>query len=300
MTKKEWALIIFLLFLTWFIDLFSKQWALGATVPQDYGLLKIVLHKNYGAMLGLFSDLPAVLRVVSLSTLGAFLLCSYIIIQHLLPVKSMILRSGMSILIGGIMGNVTDRVLWGYVVDFIVIQQSTWSSPAFNMADVLQWIGYFAIVYALIKERDLLWPEEDMRTNRWINKKFQLKYALTLTFVGLGLALIAGVFSFTYLRIIILEIVGNNQRVLDSFLIPYTVTFSIIFLFFASLLFLLGKKLSHRAAGPIYAFERFCQNLINGDAQPLKLRNKDDFKELETIAQNLLDKYQSENSKKDQ
>lgn len=294
MTKKEWSLIIFLLFLTWLIDLCTKQWVLSANVPQDYGLLKIVLHKNYGAMLGLFSDLPAVLRVVSLSTLGAFLLCSYIIIQHLLPIKSIILRSGMSILIGGIIGNVTDRVLWGYVVDFIVIHHGNWSSPAFNMADTLQWVGYFAIVYALIKERDILWPQEDLRTNRWINKKFQLKYALTLTCVGLGLALIAGVFSFTYLRIIILEIVGENPRVLESFLIPYTVTFSIIFLFFASLLFLLGKKLSHRSAGPIYAFEKFCQDLISGKARPLKLRAKDDFKELEVIAQNLLDKYQPE------
>ena len=57
------------------------------------------LHHNPGAMLGLFSDLPPVLRIVSLSTGGAFLVVIYALIQYLLPIKSLILRSGMSVLL---------------------------------------------------------------------------------------------------------------------------------------------------------------------------------------------------------
>ncbi len=301
MTKKEWTIVLLPLLITWMVDFLTKIWAADIVGIQDYGFLRFVLHKNYGTMLGLFSDLSVVLRVVSLSTGGAFLLCSYTIIQYLLPIKSLILRSGMSILIGGIIGNVTDRILWGYVIDFIVISDGQWFSPAFNLADALQWVGYLMIVYALIKESEILWPEHNLRKNTWINKKFQIRYATILTSIGLGLALIAGVFSYTYLRVTILELVGDNNQLLQTFLTPYIIIFSVIFVFFASLLFLIGKTLSHRSAGPVYAFEQFCNDLINDKPRPLKLRQKDDFKELEDLAQRLIDNYQKraeDNSKK--
>ena len=69
----------------------------------------------------------------------------------------------MSLLLGGIMGNVTDRIIWGSVVDFLLIGSPEMSTPAFNPADAIQWVGYFMIVYALVKDGKHLWPSENSR-----------------------------------------------------------------------------------------------------------------------------------------
>ncbi len=287
MKKREWFIVILPLILVWFVDRASKAWASQLSESMSFlgGYLHFALHHNHGAMLGLFSNLPIVLRVVTLSTAGAFLLCTYGIIQYLLPIKSLTLRTGLSILIGGIIGNVTDRILWGYVVDFIIIGTPGLSSAAFNLADALQWIGYALIVTAIVREGDLLWPENNVRKVYWVNMSFQLKYCIILTGVGLGLTLICAVFSYTYLRVTILELVGNNIFLMNKFLIPFILTFVIIAIAFSAILFTIGKLISHRIAGPLYAFERFLNDALKGqENSSLKLRAGDEFKHLEELA----------------
>lgn len=285
MRKRDWLLVLLPLVLTWLVDRLTKQWANGLSGVTDLGPFHFVLHHNHGAMLGLFTDLPAVLRIVTLSTGGAFILCLYALVQYLIPIKSLLLRCGLSVLIGGILGNVTDRILWGYVVDFIVIGTPTLSSPAFNLADAVQWIGYALIVVAIVREGEILWPSNDSRRRYWINKSFQMKYSLFLVATGLGLTLISLVFSYTYLRVTIAELVGNNQLLINKFLVPFLITYLLICLAFCGILFALGKYISHRIAGPLYAFERFLDETLDGADRPLKLRTGDDFKNLEDVAE---------------
>lgn len=289
MTKKEWSYVILPLFFAIFVDQIAKDWALMQTGLVDFGAIKFALHFNHGAMLGLFSDLPAVLRIVSLSTFGVFLLCLFALVQYLLPIQSLKLRIGMSILIGGIMGNVLDRILFGYVVDFIVLQFGQTYSPAFNLADAIQWIGYFLIVYTILKEGDLLWPEKNSRKKYWVNFSFQLKYCLFLSAVGAALTLIALVFAYTFLRVTILDLTAQNSLIADKFLIPFVITFSIIGIVFSVVLFTVGRLISHRIAGPLYAFERFLDEALDGknltqSQQALKLRAGDEFRHLEDLA----------------
>lgn len=285
--RLDWIIVLIPLFLTWGVDQATKAWAEGIRGLQFYGPFGFVLHHNHGAMLGLFSDLPAVLRIVTLSTGGAFLIFSFAIIQYLLPIKSLMLRSGMSVLLGGILGNVTDRIVNGYVVDFLLLGSAARATPAFNLADALQWVGYAMIATALIRESEILWPADNTRKRLWVNLRFQLRYCFILTGVGLGFALIAGVFSYTFLRVTIIDLVGNNEKLLDHYLTPFVFTFIIVSLSFAAVLFLVGRVLSSRIAGPLYAFEKFLEDLSNGRPRRLKLRVGDEFKHLENIAARL-------------
>lgn len=287
MRRIDWIIVILPLFITWGIDRVAKTWAEGLMGISFYGPIGFVLHHNHGAMLGLFSDLPAVLRIVTLSTGGAFLLFSFGIIQYLLGIKSLMLRAGMSTLLGGILGNVTDRILYGYVIDFILIGTPEKASPAFNPADALQWVGYGMIAFALIRESELLWPAENSRKSNWVNLKFQLRYCFMLMGIGLGFAAIAGVFSYTFLRVTIIDLVGSNQRLLDHYLIPFTITFIIVSISFSVILFLVGRILSSRIAGPLYAFEKFLDDLVDGRPRVFRLRAGDEFKHLEQLAERI-------------
>lgn len=282
--KREWFLIILPLFFTWGIDRLSKMWAESLRGVEFHGPLGFVLHHNHGAMLGLFSDLPAVLRIVSLSTGGAFLLCTFGILQYILPIRSIKLRAGMSFLLGGILGNVTDRILFGYVVDFILLGSPEKASPAFNLADALQWVGYGMIVWALQQESENLWPSSNTRKANWVNLKFQLRYIFTMVGIGLGFATIAGVYSYTFLRVTIIELIGHNQAILRQYLWPFVITFMMVSMIFSFIMFLTGRLLSQRIAGPIYAFEKYMEDALAGKLRPLKLRAGDEMKHLEELA----------------
>lgn len=45
------------------------------------------------------------------------------------------LACALSLILGGALGNLWDRIMLGYVVDFIVVYYDRWSWPAFNVAD---------------------------------------------------------------------------------------------------------------------------------------------------------------------
>ena len=209
---------------------------------------------------------------------------SFVILQYLLPTRSLNLRIGMSILIGGVLGNVIDRIVWGYVVDFIVVGSEKLSTGVFNIADVLQWLGYIIMGYAIIKDSDNFWPKDNLRKMAWINPRFQLRYCYILITCGLGFSMIAGVFSYTFLRFVVIDLIGNNQKLLDQFLTPFLLTFAVVSLTFTGILFVVGMHLSHRIVGPVHAFKKFVENFIEGNIYKLRLRRGDELPELEELA----------------
>jgi signal peptidase II len=287
MKKRHWFIVIFLVVLIWFLDQASKYWALNnISALQFHGPLGLVLVRNPGAILGAFSHLPPLLRIVSLSTGGAFLIFIYASIQYLLPKTSLTLRSGMSILLGGILGNVTDRILDGSVVDFIVFRLGTQTSPAFNLADAFQWVGYGMVVYSLLREGNQIWPSANERKRVWVLPRFQIRFTFVIMSIGLAFVIISGVFSYTYLKVTIRDLApGTAQAMEDRFLVPFMETFSIVVTGFMFLLFIIGKILSHRIAGPLYAFELFLEDLLSGRDRKLKIRAGDDFRHLEELGE---------------
>ena len=289
MKKRDWTLVLALVPLIWIIDQATKFWALQTLMNISWvGPFGFILHRNPGAILGAFSDLPPLLRVVCLSTGGAFLIFMYGAFQYLLPQRSMVLRCGLSILLGGILGNVTDRIIEGSVVDFLLFRVGDWVSPALNLADALQWVGYVMVIYTLIRHGEQIWPDKEYRKSIWILPRFQWKFSMTIVGLGLAFAIISGVFSYTYLRVT-LEDTGRSPAgiIEERFLIPYIQVFSILSLGFLVSLFLIGRILSHRLAGPIYAFEKFLDEMQANPDKKFKLRAGDEFKHLEKVANRL-------------
>lgn len=289
MKRKDWILVAATLGICIIIDQLTKFLAPHFS-ESTYGYLKFLLVHNHGAMLGLFSDLPAVLRIVTLSTSGVFILCIYCLLQYLIPGRMLSLRIALSILVGGIIGNVLDRIFYGYVIDFICLQTANWHSPIWNLADVIQWLGYAIMVYSLFKYSGQLWPDQNVRKTFWVDRKFQLKHSVLFMMSGLFLTLVSAVFSYTYLRVSLQELVGYNPLLIEKFTRPFLVTYIVLALIFSILLFSLGKLMSHRIAGPIYAFERFLRDILEGKGltrpgAALQLRNNDDLKHLEELAE---------------
>ena len=65
------------------------------------------------------------------------------------------LNLSISMIAGGALGNLVDRITEGYVVDFLLFYYENWYFPAFNVADSLITIGMmiFLIENFMIKDR---------------------------------------------------------------------------------------------------------------------------------------------------
>lgn len=64
------------------------------------------------------------------------------------------LALGLALVLGGAIGNLVDRALYGYVVDFLLFYYQQWSYPAFNVADSAITCGVVLILFdGLVLER---------------------------------------------------------------------------------------------------------------------------------------------------
>jgi signal peptidase II len=62
-------------------------------------------------------------------------------------------RFGLSLILGGAVGNLYDRIVHGTVTDFIEVYHGTWSFPAFNVADSAITVGAAFLLIDLLKPR---------------------------------------------------------------------------------------------------------------------------------------------------
>jgi len=120
------------------LDWHSKQWvsdALELYRPQEvFSWLNITLAHNYGAAFSFLSDAGGWQRwffIVLASGVSLVLLVWLL----RLPRKEWLTALGLSLILGGAIGNLVDRIQLGYVVDFIDVYYKNWHYPAFNVAD---------------------------------------------------------------------------------------------------------------------------------------------------------------------
>jgi signal peptidase II len=96
--------------------------------------LNITLAHNYGAAFSFLSDAGGWQRwfFISLATVVSLVLLVWLL---RLPRQEWRTGLGLSLVLGGAIGNLIDRVQLGYVVDFIDVHFGGWHYPAFNVAD---------------------------------------------------------------------------------------------------------------------------------------------------------------------
>lgn len=240
-------------------------------------------HINKGFIFGTLQDLPASLTLVTLCSLGGLLVFIYILLIILLSSELNSLKAGLGLLAGGVLGNVIDRAIHGGTLDFIPMQIPYLPPIVFNPADVFQWAGAAIIFYKLLTKDKIIWYPENQRGFSLINPKEQIKFALKFATISICTCLVLGIFALSYLTLTLHSVNIYSKSPVIGFAISYVA----ITLLFTAISFFSGLLLSQRTAGPLYAFEKYVEDLLNGENRDLKLREGDNFKHLETVAANL-------------
>ncbi|MDH4014674.1 MAG: signal peptidase II, partial [Chromatiales bacterium] len=97
--------------------------------------LDITRLHNTGAAFSFLSDAGGWQRWMFIGLALAVTLFIMIWLRRLPRTGQTLLAIALSLIVGGALGNVIDRAMLGYVVDFISVHRGTWYFPAFNVAD---------------------------------------------------------------------------------------------------------------------------------------------------------------------
>lgn len=280
--KKQNIILIFGSFLIIFLDQVSKSWASKLLTKKEFGLFQFKKFYNPGISFGQFSDGEPLVRVVFLSTFfGIILLLTTICLFYFLNKKNLFtVRYPFAFFVAGIVGNGIDRILFGKVTDFIIL--NFYPKIVFNVADIFILIFGVQSIYVLIRKNHLIWFEENLRGFKIIDSKFQWSFSSKFAVLTFFSNFMMATFCYTILNIMIKD--GPiKEKVLSHFLYG----FISLTLFFTLFGLLFGLLVTHRSAGPIYALKRFISDLrINPDTN-LKLREQDFHKDLEQIAKDI-------------
>tara|TARA_B100001027_G_scaffold124535_1_gene85998 strand:- start:118 stop:576 length:459 start_codon:yes stop_codon:yes gene_type:complete len=113
-------------------------------INKDFLLFRLVFVKNYGAAFNIFSGSRIFLSFISIFF---SILLIYLILRkntfNLLDLYS------YSFILGGTIGNGMDRILKGFVIDFINLNIINF--PVFNIADISINIGFIFLLYSIFK-----------------------------------------------------------------------------------------------------------------------------------------------------
>lgn len=155
---KKYPFYILITLCAFFSDLLSKMivnsWLReNESVPIIGNILKFTLVYNYGATFGFFGDYaPAILiittKVITILLLLLLFFNTNKVFTHIKNHHA--LRICILSIIGGSLGNIFDRLADRRVTDFIDIGINGFRWHIFNVADIIQSVGVFLLLYLLI------------------------------------------------------------------------------------------------------------------------------------------------------
>jgi signal peptidase II len=131
------------------LDLVLKWWVKSMLIVQPgytislTGFLDLVYSWNHGISFGMFQNYEYSNKIF----IGIVSLIILYIWKLLLNSKSYPIYVGYSMILGGAMGNLADRVINGAVFDFISFHIGSFYFPIFNVADGLITIGAITVLY---------------------------------------------------------------------------------------------------------------------------------------------------------
>ena len=155
MMKLRSNLVLALIVLV--LDLITKRWVeaslvYGEQIPLT-SFFNLVLTYNAGAAFSFLSDASGWQRwFFTIVSIGASVLIIYLLRKH---AAERLFCIALSLILGGALGNLWDRVTLGHVVDFLDFHVAGYHWPAFNVADSAISVGAVLLVIDSFRQKDV-------------------------------------------------------------------------------------------------------------------------------------------------
>jgi signal peptidase II len=150
------------------LDQITKQiiisrFHLGETLSIILGFFDLTYVRNTGAAFGFLAQADPRFRVPFFFIVPLVAIAAIAYIFKKIPEGDKKLSIALSLVIGGAVGNLIDRVIYGYVIDFFLFHwKYEYQFPAFNVADSAICIGVGILMLDLLTAKD---PSESENKN---------------------------------------------------------------------------------------------------------------------------------------
>jgi len=135
----------------WTKALIQNRFDLNESIPVIDGFFNITYVRNTGVAFGIFSSVSSPAKSVLLSVFTAFAAAVVITYSVRSPARNRLLQVALGLILGGALGNLYDRLAYGYVVDFLEFYAGNYHWPSFNVADSAISTGVILLALEIIR-----------------------------------------------------------------------------------------------------------------------------------------------------
>ncbi|MEW6732564.1 MAG: signal peptidase II [Acidobacteriota bacterium] len=138
-------------------DQVAKRWAymrlrLGSDISVIDGFFKLSYTENPGIAFGLFSDSQHILKIWLLAAISIIAIGLVVYFAIKSPPDKRLLLIALMFVLGGVIGNLIDRIVYGVVIDFIEFYIGERHWPNFNIADTAICVGAVLLSIDILRE----------------------------------------------------------------------------------------------------------------------------------------------------
>jgi len=157
--RKYWLLAI-IAPIVLILDQVTKQiviarFRLGESIPVIDGLFNLTYVRNTGAAFGILADSHPEFRIPFFMAVPFLALGVIFYIFRKLPEHDFKLPTALALVTGGAIGNLIDRLIYGYVIDFLDFHWKLQAHfPAFNVADSAICVGVGVMMLDLLLQKE--------------------------------------------------------------------------------------------------------------------------------------------------
>ena len=137
------------------LDQLSKLWVIGAFQHGEgiaiTSFFNLVHARNTGAAFSFLASESGWQRFFFIGiAVAASIFITYLLYKH---AAERWFSLALSLVLGGALGNLIDRVRFGYVVDFLDFYYGAWHFPAFNVADSAITVGAALLILDSLRKK---------------------------------------------------------------------------------------------------------------------------------------------------
>ena len=135
----------------WTKVLIQSRFDLDESVTIIDGLFNITYVRNTGVAFGIFSSISSPAKSILLSVFTALAATLVTIYSVRTSTRNRLLQVALGLILGGALGNLYDRLAYGYVNDFLEFYIGSYHWPSFNIADSAITMGVVLVTIEIIR-----------------------------------------------------------------------------------------------------------------------------------------------------
>jgi signal peptidase II len=136
----------------WTKSLIDTKLLLNQTIFIIDGFFNITYVRNTGVAFGILDPVNLPLKSTVLAVLTMAAVTGVLIYSWRTPINQTLLHVALSLVLAGALGNLYDRIRYGYVIDFIEVYFRDYRWPSFNVADSAISVGVGLLVLQIFRK----------------------------------------------------------------------------------------------------------------------------------------------------